>query len=292
MKNPIFKICSGFALALLMIAGCGPDYKMEVERMIHERDSLMSQFETKDSVITGYMSDINEIQESLDSLTLQEEILQRNTSNDPEASKNVKMKAKEQIEAIRQVIENNKKKLADLQSRLKKNSAKMAQLEKMIESLNTQLTARDSSIMNLNTQIVSLNSNITTMQTQMDTMRQESELKSGVITEKISKLNTAYYTVGTYKELRDKKVLNKQGGFLGLGKQKQMIPDFSQDAFTQIDVTTIKSIALNGKDAKVISTHPAGTYKIEKDNKTVKSIEITDPEKFWKASKYLVVVTE
>lgn len=274
------------------MVGCGPDYKMEVERMIRERDSLMAQFDAKDSAITSYMNDLNEIQASLDSLTLQEQILQRNTANDPEASKDAKVKAREQIEAIRQVIENNKKKLAELQSRLRKNSAKMVQLEKMIESLNQQLTMRDSSIMTLNTQIVNLNGNIATMQTQMDTMRQESDRKSTVISDKVYKLNTAYYTVGTYKELRDKKVLNKQGGFLGIGKQKQVVPDFSQDAFTQIDVTAISSIALKGKDAKVISTHPAGTYKIQKENKTVKSIEITDPEKFWKASKYLVVVTE
>ncbi len=292
MKNPIFKICVVSAFSMLTMVGCGPDYKLEVERMMRERDSLMAMYDAKDSVINNYMSDINEIQASLDSLTLQEQILQRNTTNDPEAGKDAKMKAMEQIEAIRQVIESNKRKLGELQSRIKKSNAKMAQLEVMMASLNQQLLAKDSSITTLNTQIASLNGNIATMQTQMDTMRQESDRKSGVITDKINKLNTAYYTVGTYKELRDKKVLNKQGGFLGMGKQKQMIPDFSQDAFTQIDVTSIKSIALTGKGAKVVSTHPNGTYKIQMENKTVKGIEITDPEKFWKASKYLVVVTE
>lgn len=292
MKNSLLQICAGVAIALSVMTGCGPDYKMEVERMMRERDSLMAQYDAKDSVITGYMNDINEIQASLDSLTLQEEILQRNNTNDPETSKDAKVKAHEQIEAIRQVIENNKKKLAELQSRLRKNSAKMAQLEKMVESLNQQLSMRDSSIMTLNSEIVTLNGNIGTMQTQMDTMRQESERKSMDITDKVNKLNTAYYTIGTYKELRDKKVITKQGGFLGMGKQKQVVPDFSQDAFTQIDITSTKTIALSGKDAKVVSTHPNGSYRIEKENKTVKNIEITDPEKFWKASKYLVVVTE
>lgn len=292
MKNPIVKFSFGVVMAMLTLAGCGPDYKMEVERMMRERDSLMSVYDAKDSVITGYMNDINAIQASLDSLTLQEEILQRDTKNDPEAAKNVKAKAQEQINAIREVIENNKKKLAELQARLKRNSAKMAQLEKMVESLNQQLAMKDSSMMQLNAQIATLNTNIGTMQTQMDTMRQESERKSAEIADKVTKLNTAYYTVGTYKELRDKKVISKQGGFLGIGKQKQVLPDFNQSAFTQIDVTTTKMIALKGKDAKVISTHPAGSYKIDKDTKSVTGIEITDPDKFWKASKYLVVVTE
>ncbi len=292
MKNSLLKISYAVVITLLVMQGCGPDYKMEVERMMRERDSLMGQFSMKDSVITSYMNDVNEIQASLDSLTLQEEILQRNTTNDPEASKDAKLKAKEQIEAIRQVIENNKKKLAELQSRLKKSTAKMAQLEKMVESLNQQLTMRDSSISNLNSQIVMLNGNIVTMQSQIDTVRQESAQKTMEIADKVSKLNTAYYAAGTYKELRDKKVLSKQGGFLGIGKQKQMMPDFNQAAFTQIDVTSTKTIALTGKDAKVVSTHPNGSYKIQKENNKVKGIEITDPEKFWKASKYLVVVTE
>ena len=292
MKTPILKICIGIALTALVLQGCGPDYKMEVERMIRERDSLMGQFITKDSVITSYMSDINAIQASLDSLTVQEAIVQRNTSNDPEASKDVKLRAQEQIEAIRQVIENNKKKLADLQYRLKNSTAKIAQFQKMVESLNQQLTLKDSSINTLNTQIASLNGTITTMQTQIDTVKQESERKTVEITDKVSKLNTAYYTIGTYKELRDKKVISKQGGFLGMGKQKQIIPDFNQAAFTQIDVTSLKTIALTGKDAKLVSTHPLGSYKIEKENNKVKSIDITDPDKFWKASKYLVVVTE
>lgn len=292
MKTTTLKFCFGSALAILLMAGCGPDYKLEVERMMRERDSLMAQYDAKDSVINGYMNDISDIQSSLDSLTLQEEIVQRNTANDPEAAKDAKLKAREQIEAIRQVIESNKKKLVDLQSRLKKNGVKMVQLEKMIASLNGQLAEKDSSIMNLNTQISSLNGTITVMQTQIDTVRQESDRKSIEISDKINKLNTAFYTVGTYKELRDKKVLSKQGGFLGLGKQKQMVSDFSQDAFTQIDVSSTKSIAITGKDAKLISTHPNGTYRIQKENNKVSGIEITDPDKFWKASKYMVVVTE
>jgi hypothetical protein len=132
------------------------------------------------------------------------------------------------------------------------------------------------------------------MQGQMDTIRTEVKVKQAEIVDKTTKLNTAFYTVGTYKQLRDKKVLSKQGGFLGLGKQPKVVSDFNQDAFTQIDVTSTKSIAINagGKDARLISTHPNGTYKLQKQNNKVTGIEITDPDKFWKASKYLVVVTE
>lgn len=278
-------------ITMLMIS-CGPDYKTEVERMMRERDSLMAQYDAKDSVINGYMQDIAEIQTSIEGLTAQEEMLNREGANNTEISQDAKTRIMGDIEGIRQMIDQNKKKLSDLQSRVRKSNVKVAELEKMIGSLNSQLAVRDSSINSLNENIFALNGKITTMQTEIDTMVTENARKAAEITDKTTKLHTAYYTVGDYKTLRDKKVLAKQGGFLGLGKAKTMVPDFNREAFTQIDFTSTKTIQLNTKSAKLLSTHPTGSYNLLSENKKVTAIEITDPEKFWQASKYLVVVTE
>ncbi len=278
-------------ITMLMIS-CGPDYKTEVERMMRERDSLMAQYDAKDSVINGYMQDIAEIQTSIEGLTAQEEMLNREGANNTEISQDAKTRIMGDIEGIRQMIDQNKKKLSDLQSRVRKSNVKVAELEKMIGSLNSQLAVRDSSINSLNENIFALNGKITTMQTEIDTMITDNARKAAEITDKTTKLHTAYYTVGDYKTLRDKKVLAKQGGFLGLGKAKTMVPDFNREAFTQIDFTSTKTIQLNTKSAKLLSTHPTGSYNLLSENKKVTAIEITDPEKFWQASKYLVVVTE
>ena len=278
-------------ITMLMIS-CGPDYKTEVERMMRERDSLMAQYDAKDSVINGYMQDIAEIQTSIEGLTAQEEMLNREGANNTEISQDAKTRIMGDIEGLRQMIDQNKKKLSDLQSRVRKSNVKVAELEKMIGSLNSQLAVRDSSINSLNENIFALNGKITTMQTEIDTIVIESARKTAEITDKTTKLHTAYYTVGDYKTLRDKKVLAKQGGFLGLGKAKTMVPDFNREAFTQIDFTSTKTIQLNTKSAKLLSTHPTGSYNLLSENKKVTAIEITDPEKFWQASKYLVVVTD
>ena len=238
------------------------------------------------------MQDIAEIQTSIEGLTAQEEMLNREGANNTEISQDAKTRIMGDIEGIRQMIDQNKKKLSDLQSRVRKSNVKVAELEKMIGSLNSQLAVRDSSINSLNENIFALNGKITTMQTEIDTIVIESARKTAEITDKTTKLHTAYYTVGDYKTLRDKKVLAKQGGFLGLGKAKTMVPDFNREAFTQIDFTSTKTIQLNTKSAKLLSTHPTGSYNLLSENKKVTAIEITDPEKFWQASKYLVVVTD
>jgi len=287
MKNLLFIAC-----ITLLVSSCGPDYKAEVDRMMRERDSLMAQYDAKDSVINGYMQDISEIQTSIETLTQQEEMLKGEGANNPEVSQDAKTRIMGDIEAIRQLIDQNKKKLSELQGRVRRSNVKVAELEKMIESLNTQLAMRDSSINALNENVLALNTTITSMQGTIDTMRNENANKAREISEKTSKLHTAYYTVGNYKTLRDKNVISKQGGFLGLGKQKTVVPDFNREAFTQIDLTATKTIELNTKAAKLVSTHPTGTYTLKKENEKITAIEITDPEKFWQASKYLVVVTE
>ena len=275
-----------------MLVSCGPDYKAEVERMMHERDSLMTMFDTKDATINGYMTDIMNIQTSLDSLTMQEEVLMRSNPTDAEASKDTKIRVQNSIQAIRDLIEANKKKLSDLQGRIRKSNVKIAELESLMKGLNIQIAEKDSNMVALNNQINGLNGQIVTMQGTMDTMKMDINAKSAEISDKTNKLHTAYYTIGTYKQLRDKKVIAKQGGFLGMGKSKNMVPDFNKEAFTQIDYTAINTIAIDSKNAKMVSTHPTGSYKLQLENDKVKAIEITDPENFWKASKYLVVVTD
>jgi predicted nucleic acid-binding Zn-ribbon protein len=280
-----------FAVLTLAVA-CGPDYKAEVDRMMHERDSLLSCFDAKDSTINGYMADIMNIQMSLDSLTMQEEMLRKSDGNDPEATADMKSRFQNSMQAIRSMIADNKSKLATLQSRIKKSNIKIAELENLINGLNMQIAEKDSNLLAMNEKVTVLNGTITTMQGSMDTMKMDIASKVTEISEKTTKLHTAYYTIGTYKQLRDKKILAKQGGFLGLGKSKSMVPDFNKDGFTQIDYTATNSIAIDTKNAKLVSTHPTGSYTLTRENNVIKGIQITDPENFWKASKYLVVVTD
>ena len=58
--------------------------------------------------------------------------------------------------------------------------------------------------------------------------------------------------------------------------------------FKRIDCSKVQDIALKQKKAKVITTHPADSYIIDKEHNLV----ITKPDKFWSTSKYLVVVQD
>ena len=65
--------------------------------------------------------------------------------------------------------------------------------------------------------------------------------------------------------------------------------DINKDYFTQIDIRTTKEIKLYSKDADVLTTHPTGSYALEKDDKGLLTLKITNPKEFWSVSKYLVI---
>lgn len=65
--------------------------------------------------------------------------------------------------------------------------------------------------------------------------------------------------------------------------------DINKDYFTQIDIRTTKEIKLYSKDADVLTTHPTGSYALDKDDKGLLTLRITNPKEFWSVSKYLVI---
>ncbi|NTU65546.1 MAG: hypothetical protein HGB05_19635, partial [Chloroflexi bacterium] len=69
-----------------------------------------------------------------------------------------------------------------------------------------------------------------------------------------------------------------------------LIQDFADSSFTQVDITEVKSIPVNTKDAKLITEHPSESYEFIREGKDkIASLEIKDPAEFWKISKYAVV---
>ena len=88
------------------------------------------------------------------------------------------------------------------------------------------------------------------------------------------------------------KVIDKSGGLLGIGKTSKLASNIDNEKFTKIDYAQTSTIPIDSKTAKLITAHPSDSYKLNKEKDKVVSISITNPEKFWSASKYLVVVKD
>jgi len=111
-----------------------------------------------------------------------------------------------------------------------------------------------------------------------------------LVIEREAALNTAYYAVGPYKTLRDKEIIKKEGGFLGINRETTLTGNPDEELFHEIDIRDITKIPVFAKKWDIVSGQDASSYELVYDNENMEWIHITDPEKFWKKSKYLVVV--
>ena len=98
-----------------------------------------------------------------------------------------------------------------------------------------------------------------------------------------------HYLVGNKSELDRSKAVKKSGGILGVGGSLKLSDYLDDNFFQSGDYVVLKEISLgNTKKVNLITTHPKGTYIIV-ETPGEKFLKVTNPEKFWSASKYLVV---
>lgn len=291
--NPktLFPSAAAVIFTTSLLTSC-KDYRPEMERAIAERDSVMILSATKDSSISSYIESMNEIESNLDSIARTQLTIATQTSSGTELSQDAKDRINYNIDVIGELLKRNSQIIEDLNKRLSGSDMTIASLRKKISKLTEENALKDQEIVALKDEAGVMRTTISGLSRSVDSLNVETQQRDIIISQKTEQLNTAYWVVGTYKDLNSRKVMKKQGGFLGIGKDKVLESDLNPDAFQKIDITKFSTIAVNAKTVKMVTNHPADSYKLNKDIKgDVKSIEITNPTRFWKSSKYLVIVT-
>jgi len=80
-----------------------------------------------------------------------------------------------------------------------------------------------------------------------------------------------------------------------MGKTDKLNANIDNSQFIRIDYTQVSSITVNSKKMKLVTSHPSDSYSLdidENEKDLVKSLIITNAEKFWSASKYLVILND
>lgn len=278
------------AFIVLLATGCH-DYKADADKLQQEKTNLSEAVEYKDSTITAFLMSFNQIEENLAAMDKKQALVSNATANG-ELKATQMDRINENIQAINELIKENKEKIASLSASLRKSNIKVTGLQAMLDKLNLQIVEKDKQLVELNNQLAEMNTKVEKLNTDVSTLTAENTTKQVFIEEQTSKLNQAYYTTGTFKELQSKQVMKKEGGVLGIGATKKVNADFNKDSFTAIDITKVQTIPVEAKDAKILTNHPSESYTIEHKGNQVSDILITNPEKFWAASKYLVVVVD
>ncbi len=258
----------------------------------HNQD-LEQQLVVRDSLINEWVGLFDQVQSDLNAIKEKEHLLSV-SSEDLELTASEREAILSDIQMLSSLLEENKRKIAALNSRLKKSGAHISTLEKKIEELNFLVEERNRSIDSLTVTILERDEQLAVLNTRVSDMETTMGQQTAIIETQEGELNKAFVTFGSAKELKEKGIVVKEGGFLGLGRTKILNTDFPQEAFTPIDITTTMTIPVNAKDVELITEHPQGSYNLVTDENEdlIAYIEIKNPEEFWKISRYAIVETD
>lgn len=279
---------------MLLTGGCNQK-NQEIAKLKASNDSLRSLGITKDSTVIDFVNAFNDIQSNLDSIKMKEKIINKAVEGNSEIKTRSKDQINSDINLIYKLQQENRAMVASLRSKLNKSGVHSVQLEEMINNLSKQIEQKDAEIAQLkvdlakvNVQVTDLTTKVTDLNANVDNLNTQNTQKQQVIDERTAELNTAYYVVGSNSYLKDKKIITKEGGFIGLGKSKELATDMNKSNFTKVDITILKGISIMKNKATILTSHPKSSYHFTGKNLS-DSLVITNQKEFWSLSKVLVV---
>ena len=275
-----------FVLCMTALTACNQKGQQSAadQLVTQERDSLNRIIAQKDNEINDMMGTLNDIEEGFRAINAAEDRV--SVARQGEGA-SMKERITENIQFIQQTMQQNRELINKLRNQLRQSSVKGDELRRTLDNLTKELEEKDTQIKALmaeleakNIQITELSTQVTTLETNVANLSEESTQKSKTISAQDKQLNTAWFVFGTKKELKEQRII-EDGEVLR--------SNFNQDYFTKIDIRVDKEIKLYSRSAKLLTSHPASSYRLEQDANKQYVLRIENPSQFWSTSKYLVI---
>ena len=273
-----------FAMCAIAMASCNEAAKKAEAQARAERDSLNQVIAQKDDEINDMMTTLIDIEEGFREIT---EAQNRVTLAKNGEGTNTKQRIAENFQFIQSMMQQNKDLINKLKQQVRESSIKGDKLKKVIANLTEQMENKNQQIAELqeqlelkNIHIGELKFAINTLKDDAQSLQDENDAQSKTISAQDKQLNAAWFAYGTKDELKKQRII---------ADGKVLQSNYNKDYFTKIDIRVDKEIKLYSKSAKILTTHPAGSYTLQPDANKQYVLRITDPQAFWNTSKYLVV---
>jgi DNA repair exonuclease SbcCD ATPase subunit len=285
-------------LPLLFISflSCNEAEKKEIERLKAENTALNESSMAKDSVMMLMLDTFTQIENNLSEIRGTQNTIDIRTSHNEKVGSS-KERILSDIAYINGLLADNQTQLEELQSQLSKAKAAQRSSNKKVNSALDQIGKMEELIKQLsiqneqkNLEIEALKEELISMNYELDKISMAYAKELQKTEEQKEKINTAYYAIGTFKELKNANILTKKGSFIGMGGARALVEDFNKDQFIEIDITEVKDILIDAKKAQLATNHAEGSYEFEEVDGVVTKLVILDPVEFWSVSKFLVIV--
>ena len=253
-------------------------------------DSLQAALEQRNAEYQQLDEFLTVVSSGLDSISLQESDIYKTSEESPVPNRE---KIKEDLSRFQQTLKDQRNRIAELEKRLNYNTDQGRKMKAVIESLKAQLAEKESQVAALQEEVSNKNLTIQDLNSRLTTITVRSQEQEKIITSQndlISKqddaLNEGYVLIASKKVLKDAGLL--RGGLLTKKKADYAKLEGNKRLFRTIDTRVVTELEILSKDPTIMTQVPEGSYTLEKlGEKTI--MKITDPARFWNASKYLII---
>jgi hypothetical protein len=238
---------------------------------------------------------LDEVQKSLEDLRVKELKAVRTSlvmTQEGKTTPGKREELKAEIEEIRGVVKANLAKLAALQKQKSASDMKVTTLERLIGELKKSLEEKESTIVALEEKTLVLAKEAEDLRGVVKEKEATVKEKEAAIADRETQMSTAYVLIATQSTLKKAGLVEKKGAVLGLGGNWQRTGHFDENLFKAIDTRKETEFAVGAAPAKarVLSDHPKDSYTLAGTGPKSSTLTVTDATRFWKGSKYLVVM--
>ena len=275
------------AFALMVLSACdrGPSETELAAKTESER--LRAELQARDSVIADLSNSFNDIEENLAMVHDREQAVIDNSS-EQKIGTDQRERILRDLQLMNGLMQESRDRIAELTGKLDKSKVESGSLRKKLKGLDAEIAARDSAITLMKDHLLAKDFKIEEVNQQLSSLELEIARRQATIEQLGNELHTAWYAIGTRRELEDEGVLARTGGVLGIGRTSEVKQDVADNHFHQVDMRTTERIPLEGKKVDLVSEHPAGSYDIVQNGEELAYLQIKDADAFWRLSHYLV----
>ncbi len=241
-----------------------------------------------------------QIEGNLAEIRKSEGYLMNNLNEEFDGELNSQKRILAEIATIERMIADNKGIIKNLEDEVGKKDGRLSEYKKSVASLEKRITDYKTRTDELIAQADALKKDLAHVQNENAEMTVNLAMSEYMVDAqakqldaKDKQLRTVYYVTGPFKYLKEIEVAEKEGGILGIASAKTVKDNLDRSKFTEVDMYHYTTIPIYGKNAKLLSNHDDSSYDfVLAENGDVRWMNITDPERFWENTKYLVIETK
>ncbi|QRX64502.1 hypothetical protein JS578_04455 [Dysgonomonadaceae bacterium zrk40] len=272
-------------MGLIVVSCTNVKESKEYKELQAQRDSLLMRSTGAESEASEMMAVISEVEANFAKIREAEKYIATQSAQGGEMTQDTKQRVQDNFQMINEILQRNKEQLEQLNRKQSAGSREIVSLKNTISRLNAEMLESSNRLTQLQEELARKDEQIALLAEDVTALAQEAEQQSATIREQEKTLHTAYYVFGTAGELKEQKILS--GGFL---QQTRVLEDtFNKEYFLKIDIREVTQIPLYAPKGKLWSTHPEGTYEFVKGDDGNLTFVITDTQRFWSLTKFLII---